>query len=209
MAMSGVTVLYGRIPQMIQVGGHFQLAPGETRISGSATSDSSGAFSIASLPIGQYEVCADTPGLAYLDPCKWSSSPSINVVQAQTNQANIQLQEGVFLRVHVNDAAGLLPSSPESPAGPAHLIIGVIVGSGGFWAASVTGSTGTSREYMLKIPTNVPLKLWIFSQYVTLTNGVGASVDNSGANIPFVATPGNDQLFVLNVSGTLPEPVGD
>jgi hypothetical protein len=51
----------------------------------------------------------------------------------------------------------------------------------------------------------VPLKLWVFSRHVTLTDAMGLPVDNSGGRIPFQAVAGRDQVFTLNVSGRDPQ----
>jgi stringent starvation protein B len=56
----------------------------------------------------------------------------------------------------------------------------------------------------MPIPTGVPLKLWVFSRHVTLTDSAGSPVDNSGGRVPFEAVAGRDHQVVLNVSG--PDP---
>jgi len=42
----------------------------------SAVSDTSGRYSLANLPQGQYHLCAIDAGL-HLDPCRWAGSPLI------------------------------------------------------------------------------------------------------------------------------------
>ncbi|MCW5982952.1 MAG: hypothetical protein KIT09_32985 [Bryobacteraceae bacterium] len=107
----------------------------------------------------------------------------------------------MFLKVHVNDPAGLLPVAKPSPISEPHLIIGVRFGNGAYLGAHEVNSDTTGRDYQMAIPIGEPLNLWVFSRYVTLTDGKGSALDNSGAMIPFEALSGQDQFFALNVSG--------
>jgi hypothetical protein len=77
----------------------------------------------------------------------------------------------------------------------------VVFGSGAFLAADIASVDRSGRDYQMTIPAGIPLKLWVFSRHVTLTDSRGLSVDNSGGKIPFQAAAGQDQVFTLTVSG--------
>ena len=115
------------------------------------------------------------------------------------------LPKGVFLKVRVNDPAGLLSPVKDEPLRAANLIVGVIFGEGGFLAAANTGVGPFAREYQMNIPAGLPLKLWVYSRHVTFRDSAGSPVDNLGARIPFQAIPGRDASFVLTVSGRAPQ----
>jgi hypothetical protein len=89
----------------------------------------------------------------------------------------------------------------NDPSRAPGLIVGVVFGSGAFLAADITSVDRSGRDYQITIPAGMPLKLWVFSRHVTLTDSKGLAVDNSGGRIPFQAAAGQDQTFTLNVTG--------
>jgi hypothetical protein len=201
--VSGAVVRYRRIARLRQVGNHFEVAQGEAVMSRSTSSDPNGAFAALDLPAGEYLLCAEVPAAAYLDPCKWSTSLKVTVSAGTLAMPALVLKKGVFLRVRVNDPAGLLPTQ-VGPMSAGNLIVGVRFGTGAFHAATIKNIDGRGRDYELVIPAGVPMSLWVFSRHVMLTDSNGSRIDNSGAMIPFQASPGQDQLFTLNVSGRVP-----
>lgn len=92
----------------------------------------------------------------------------------------------------------------NDPSRAPNLIIGVVFGSGAFLGATNIGADRSGRDYQMSIPAGVPLKLWVFSRHVMLTDASGARVDHSGGSIPFQAVAGRDQVFTLNVTGRDP-----
>ena len=197
----GAAVLYSRLTPTVRVGRQVRPAPGEAVVRSTVSSDASGRFALSSLPPGDYLLCAEVPSAPYLNPCKWSSSLRASILAGAVHRPTLVLKKGVFLKVRVNDPAGLLPPVKDGPLRAANLIVGVVFGDGAFLGATNTSVVPTGRDYQMAIPAGVPLKLWAFSRHVTLTDSRGSPVDNSGARIPFQATAGQDQFFVLNVSG--------
>jgi len=197
----GAVVLYHRVTRSVRVGGHLQPPPGEAVVRSTVPSDTNGVFALSNLPAGDYLLCAEVPSAPYLNPCKWSSSPKVTILPGTVNRPALVLKKGVFLRVRVNDPAGLLPPVKDGPLGAANLIIGVIFADGAYLGAANTSTGRAGREYQMSIPAGVPLKLWVFSRHVTLTDSRRSPLVNPGANIPFQAVAGQDQLFTLSVSG--------
>lgn len=202
-AVPGAVVRYRRIVRLRQVGNHFEVAQGEAVVSRSTSSDPNGAFAALDLPAGDYVVCAEVPSAAYLDPCKWSTSPKVTLSAGAVAMPPLVLKKGVLLRVRVNDPAGLLPTQ-VGPISAGNLIIGVRFGIGAFHAATAKRIDKSGRDYELVIPAGMPMSLWVFSRHVTLTDSKGSPIDNSGAMIPFQAAAGQDQSFTLDVSGRVP-----
>jgi hypothetical protein len=81
-------------------------------------------------------------------------------------------------------------------------------GNGAFLGAVNTGVDMMGRDYRMVIPAGMPMNLWVFSRHVSLTDSNGRTVEQSGAEIPFQATAGQDQYFTLNVMGRAPEAEG-
>ena len=203
--VAGAVVLYSRITRLVGPVAHARPALGEAVVRSSVSADTNGVFALSSLPAGDYYLCPEVPSAPYLNPCKWFSTPQVTISAGAVQRPSLVLKRGVFLRVRVNDPAGLLPPVKDSPSRAANLIIGVVFGSGAFLAATNTRMDQTGRDYQMSIPAGMPLKLWVFSRHVTLTDSLGSPVDNSGGRIPFEATAGQDQTFTLIVAGRAPE----
>ncbi|MBI1898203.1 MAG: carboxypeptidase regulatory-like domain-containing protein [Acidobacteria bacterium] len=203
--MAGAVVSYSRITRLVGPAARARPAPGEAIVRSRISSDTNGAFAVSNLPAGEYVLCAEVPGARFLDPCKWSSSPKLTVVAGAVHRPAVVLKKGVFLKIRVNDPGGLLPPVKNDPSRAPNLIIGVVFGNGAFLAAEITRADQSGRDHQMSIPAGVPLKLWVFSRHVTLTDSKGLPVDNSGGRVPFQALTGQDQVFTLNVSGRDPQ----
>jgi hypothetical protein len=203
--VAGAVVYYARMTRLVGPAARARPAPGEAVMHSRISSDANGAFAVSNLPAGDYLLCAEVPAAPFLDPCKWSSSPKVTIGAGAVNRPALVLKRGVFLKVRVNDPRGLLPPMKNDPSRAPNLIVGVVFGSGAFLAAANTRADQSGRDYQMSIPAGVPLKLWVFSRHVTLTDAQGLPVDNSGGRIPFQAVAGRDQVFTLNVSGRDPQ----
>lgn len=199
--LPGAVVLYSRVTNLVKVGSSYQPAPGEAVVRRTVSSDANGLFSLSNLPVGDYLLCAEVPSGPYLDPCKWSSALRTVVSAGSVASPVLVLKKGVLLKVRVHAPPGLLPAVKDEPLRPLNLIIGVVFGDGAFLRATNTSVDRAGRDYQMSIPADMPLKLWVFSRHVTLTDSRGLSVDNSGARIPFQATAGRDHALTLNVFG--------
>jgi hypothetical protein len=204
--IAGATVLYARtlaFKPRVQGEAPYQLAPGETVVSSSVTTDSAGIFLADRLPAGTYLVCAEAYDQRFLNPCKWSAAYSAAVTGGGAVTLPVVMQSGVFLTVHVNDPKVLLPRAAASPLDFPHLIVGVVYGEGGFLAADTISIDSGGRDFRMPIRAGTPLKLWLQSRYVTLADANSAPVDNNGARIPFQGAAGTDLAFTFQVSGAV------
>jgi hypothetical protein len=199
--LANAGVLYHRSVKRIVVGNRYQVPPGEAIVNATVSANAGGTFNIGNLPPGEYGLCAHVPGAPYLDPCKWSTAAVANITAGNVMQQNLALSKGVFLNIHVSDPSLLLPPIPAGPFAQPGLIVGVIFGNGAYLAATNTGAVQFGRDYQVPVPAGTPLKLWVFSRHVTLTDSAGSSLAGTGAMIPFTATAGIDQVFTFNVSG--------
>lgn len=161
-----------------------------------------GSFALTALPDGAYLVCVDVPAGGYLDPCLWSRGIALKVSLRQAVPlGHIVLKKGAVLRVRINDANHLLP--PASLISSSKLIIGIKTSVGAFYPARLVSADQTGRDLMITVPFDAPLKFWIFSRQVKMTDPAGAVVDTSGIDIPFSVAAGTVPLpRVFNVTGT-------
>jgi hypothetical protein len=199
--VAAAQVRYQRVVQTVRAGKQTLPAPGEALVNDVVTADGNGAFSASNLPPGQYMLCASVPGAPYLDPCIWHRPVAVTVSAATTSAPNLTLEKGVFLKVRINDPQRLLPQALDGPLTPRKLIVGVLYANGAYQGAVNAGVDSAGRNYQLAIPAATPLKLWLLSRDVVLTDANGASVTASGAQTTFQAAAGQDQSFTFTVAG--------
>jgi hypothetical protein len=199
--LAGAQVRYRRVVQTVRAGGQVVLAPGEAWVDGQVAADAGGAFSPANLPVGDYMLCASVPSAPYLDPCVWRQAVRATVSAATAAIPTLTLEKGVFLKVRINDPLRLLPQGVEGPWTPRKLLVGVMYANGAYQGAQNTGADAAGRDYQLVIPAGTAFKLWLFSTDIALTDATGNAVGTSGAQIPFQAAAGQDQVFTFTVSG--------
>jgi hypothetical protein len=200
--VAGATVTYRRLPAFLpKTGPQPQLAPGEVQFGASATTDAKGNHAAQAVPAGTYTVCVDAQAQPFLDPCKWSAAPNVQVKSGQTSVLNIPLQLGVFLQIRFNDPHSLLTLSEITPLDFPHVITGAVFGKGAFLAARRVGTDSAGQNYRMSVPSGVPLNLWLFSKDVLLTDSQGKEVSATGSQIPFQAVAGANQLFTVTVTG--------
>ncbi len=201
--LPGAEVRYSRVFRSIIQSGRPVPGPGEAVLVGKVLTDANGAFSAPNLPIGNYTVCGTVPSAPYLDPCRWQGASQVSVNSNAVTDYALVLKKGVFLKVRINDPVELLPRAKDGPLRAGNLIVGVTYANGAYLGAENTNVDATGRDYQMIIPAGVPFKLWLFSRHVALVDAIGATVDMSGALIPFQAVAGKDQTFTFTVVGPL------
>lgn len=200
--LAGAQVRYQRVFRSVRAtNGQPVRAPGEAVVSNQVQTNSQGAFTAPALPPGDYLLCASVASAAYLDPCKWATSLRVTVSANAASRQNIALTKGVFLKIRVNDPLGLLPRALDSPLRAGKLSVGIQYANGAYLGAPNTAVDSTGRDYQMTIPIGVPLKLWLFSSDIALTDTGGKPVNTSGTLIPFQASADQDQVLTVTVSG--------
>jgi hypothetical protein len=176
--LAGAQVRYQRVISAYVRGQNGQPAPapGQTVVNGEVTADANGAFNLPNLPVGDYLLCATVPNAPYLDPCQWAQSMRVTVNANAVSSVSLALAKGVYLKVRVNDPAGLLPQTIDGPMGGGKLVVGVNFANGAYLGAQNIGVDSGGRDYRMVIPTGMPLKLWMYGRDVSLTDASGSAV---------------------------------
>ena len=201
--LAGAAVSYQRIFRSVRSGPHGNQpipAPGEELSSGSVTTDSGGAFSLAGLPLGDFLLCATVPNEPFLDPCSWQSAVQVTIASSAATHQQIVLSRGVFLNLHIDDPDGLLPKTMDSAFGGG-ISAGVIFGTGAYLGARNISVDASGRDYQIAVPAGAPLTLWLHSVRFTFVDSGGHTVPVSGARVPFQAAAGLNKGFTFTVSG--------
>ena len=203
--LAGAQVRYGRVVPYVHVGNSMQPAPGQAIANGTVFASAGGAFSVASLPVGAYTLCATVTSAAYLDPCVWGQPIQVTLSAGANSVQTVVLEKGVFLKVRVNDPVGLLPQVVDGPWTPRKLLVGVTYANGAYQGAQNTSVDSAGRDYQLIVPVGSAFKLHMFSRDVALANSAGNAVadtvGSSAAQVGFQAAAGQDQAFTFTVAG--------
>ena len=79
---------------------------------------------------------------------------------------------------------------------------GIQYANGAYLGTPNTAVDSSGRDYQMAIPTGVPLKLWLFSTDVALSDAAENPIKATTAVlIPFQASAGQDQIFAFSVAG--------
>jgi hypothetical protein len=193
-------VTVGALSAFGQMGNKLVLAPGEILLNATAQADANGTFQIASLPAGDYLVCAYASG--YLDSCKWGlarSAPGLAVAETR-NLNSIALIPAAVVTVQVSDPLGLLPTK-LNPAMDPGLIVGVKRPLGTFLPSAPAVSTG-GRTYQLSVPFATPLTIWVYSRTLALADAQNTTLSPGGAGIALeVASGSKPAPITIRVTG--------
>lgn len=175
----------------------------EPALAKSVYADQNGVFDVGNLDPASYYLCAQVVGGGYLDPCKWSGMETLKLNSGQIRTGlQIKLKKGAILRFRIEDPKALLPR--DSVVAAPHLIVGIRTETGAFHAAYTVRQDAAGRDLQLTVPFDTPLRLWIYSRHVKLTDTTGAAVDVSGAGASIRLSPQDEvkQLTYL-VTGPL------
>lgn len=205
--LGGVKVAYSRVVEFVRVerGGVTRLeeAPGEIRVGGSVLSGADGGFEIGYLPPGDYKLCVrGLPG--FLDPCLWTAGmidlPDVRAGERR-DAGVITLKKGAALSVRVNDPQGILPG-PETAISDGGLIVGVQLEDGTFHRLDVGMQDSRGRDMLMTVPSETPLRLWVFSRVASVEDGNGNVISENGSGLPFQLPMGTiESQIVLNITG--------
>ncbi|MDP2999223.1 MAG: hypothetical protein Q8N47_17175 [Bryobacterales bacterium] len=175
----------------------------EPALARSVTADQNGVFDVGDLDTASYYLCAQVVGGGYLDPCKWSGIETLKLNPGQIRTGlQIKLKKGAILRFRIEDPKALLPK--DSVVAAPHLIIGIRTETGAFHAAYTARQDATGRDLQLTVPFDTPLRLWVYSRHVKLTDTTGAVVDVTGAGPSIQLSPKDEvKQFTYVVTGPL------
>jgi hypothetical protein len=167
------------------------------------TSDSNGHASAPILDPGDYTVCvAVPPALGIVDPCTWTGVWKVTVASAQQSAPPaFVLRKGGVVRVHVTDAQHLLPKQ-DSIVMPL-LSIGVRTAGNALIGMKTSEQiTSVGRDYILTVPFDTPLRLWVFSRTLRFVDQSGGEL-LKGGNVAFTI-PSGQTAKDFNLSIKLP-----
>jgi Carboxypeptidase regulatory-like domain len=164
----------------------FSLAPVSAPISVSVNTDAKGFYLLPTMAPASYRICVGSEGAMLLDPCAWSANPPIwNLESGQAAKVNIELVQGVFVHVRIDDPSGAIEKAEQSSNGSALVVSGLSAsGQRVHFIEVVNDATG--RNFRALVPTGDSVQVQLGTP-LSVTDALGNSV--SSVTTPGVATP--------------------
>jgi hypothetical protein len=169
-------------------------------------SGADGSFQFDQLATGNYRVCAQAPGTAWLNPCEWGPQPPALSLTADQPSATVAavLNKGAAVPIRLSDPSGLLPQY-EGKLPAAQLLVGVSNDAFFFRTAPIVSTDATGRNHQIVIPFGVTVNLIVCSSFFQLSNSDGIALAKTSASIPITVQPGQQPpLVTLVVTGGHP-----
>ena len=177
-----------------------------SRFTANTVTTAAGSFSIAAVPAGRYVLCARPATSNLVDSCTWGITRLIVEIPVPAGAApiSIHLKAASVLKVRINDTGGYLERRPTDKAGP-HVLVGVL-SLGKFVPAVVSGQDKTGIDYSLRVPSDTPLSLRVYSMNVKLQDSAKAVVASQGYSSVIIQSSANPAPppLVFSAIGRLP-----
>lgn len=153
--------------------------------------DAEGRYRFENIPLGQFRLCAQSPGSKLLNPCEWSGEEKSTAIPIVTvSEANVKgktevkataltMSEGYLFQVRIEDGNGLLKANKHRVAGA----------SVHFWVSGKTGSTplfptpkmDPDFDLSVVLPYDTDLNLSAVTSYFSISDKEGkATMTDSG-----------------------------
>ena len=174
-----------------------------------------GSFQIQGLAAGTYSICVQAAGDQYLDPCQWSGSPAIVMLNAGQTASGmtVKLTAASSLYIHVNDPQSILGRLTNDGRHP-EFTVGVWGPRGLYYPAQVSGglavavggsSSVAGYSYHLAVPLDTALNFYIASHDLQLGDANGTALSGNASQQTFQHATGdaNPKSFAFTVLGLM------
>ena len=82
------------------------------------------------------------------------------------------------------------------------LIVGVLINEHIFHAAPIISEDLAGRDHSITVPVGTPLKVWLFSRTLKVTDSLAKAIAIPGHAVPFQAAAGANRLdYLFNITG--------
>jgi len=171
----------------------FSSVPVSVPISVAVNTDAKGFYLFPTMAPASYRICVGSEGAMLLDPCAWSANPPIwNLESGQSAKVNIELVQGVFVHVRVDDPSGAIAKVEQSSSGSAFIVSGLSTsGQRVHFLEVVSDASGRTFRALIPSGNNVQVQL---STPLSVTDALGNSVSS-------IATPGITTPVAVSSTG--------
>lgn len=159
----------------------------------SAVSGAGGAFQFGGLSEGTYQLCAQVPASAWLNPCEWGlQPPAVSLSNAQPAASfDFVLKKGAAVPIRIDDPGHFL-SQNEGKTPGAHLFLGVRNDASAICPVPLLSRDANGRNYQIVVPFNATVNLVVHSSFFHLSNASGSPIGATGPSVA-VTVPAGQQ----------------
>jgi hypothetical protein len=192
-------VMYAYAPPG-SAGHRSKLLPVGSPVDGTVNTGPDGRFTLPPIPDGNYTVCAASSRPGFVPQCRWAAPTPFTVSQGRAaTLPDIRLAPGVEIHIRVNDPSQLAASVKNRPE---PLIVGVLTNSNELHMAEVVSQDAAGHDRSITVPSATPLKLWLFSRTLKVTDNTDKSIDVKGYRLPFQAAANINRIdYLFKVTG--------
>ena len=164
---------------------------------GIAVAATDGTFKIDGLSEGLYSLCVQGAGHDYVDPCLWSATPprvELKTAKA-TAKAQIDLQEGVRVRVNIRDSNALMTTTLRPSAkGRAHA--GIWLRNGFHLDIPRIAKDDAGEAYEILAPEDESIHVSVETQGMRLVDNAGRGLERGIVALAVVTKKGEKRKTV-------------
>jgi hypothetical protein len=157
---------------------------------GVASTDRSGLLRFQNLAAGNYSICVNVPGSAYLNPCEWEAPVIVNLMPGELKLGlPVVLTQGAFLHLRADDPNSLLPSRSRAPgkANSATPLLHMVV-----WAdkkgfphiPDLLAEDASGQSYVLAVPKGRDLTVTLAGKNLSVVDNQGQAKKDLAHQIP-------------------------
>jgi len=164
---------------------------------GIAVAAKDGTFQIDGLSEGLYSLCIQGAGHDYVDPCLWAATPpQVELKTAKaTAKTQIDLKEGVRVRVNLNDPKGLLMAASR-PAARGRVRAGVWLRNGFHLDMARVSQAEGGEAYEILAPEDESLHVSVTTEGLRLKDDAGRGLERGIVALAVVTKKGEKRKTV-------------
>ena len=200
-ALPNAVVLFTKVPLFVPGPTPFQSgrSPLDVGHAANAVSNTEGTFSVQGLYSDRYSVCVRFPDLSHLNTCSWDGDYVVDMRSPSGDQQlKLVARTASVVRISLADPLGLLGTA--SSMFGIQVVVGVKTQRNAYYSAELQSISNGVRSYLIAVPLNEPLRLWLFSRNFGIVDASGKVLDHLGVEIPFQADRQSLQTFSFRVT---------
>jgi hypothetical protein len=164
----------------------FARSPADVDHSSLATTGQAGNFVLNRLFSARYSICVQFPDHSFLNTCRWSGD-YVRDMGKSTERVGIRIvvQPAAAVRIDIWDPQRLLPIGDINFG--TGVVVGVLSSGNDFYTATLVRQDVNRQHYVIEVPVEQMVRLWVFSRRVKLLDASGRELDRDGASLPLNA----------------------
>ncbi len=147
-----------------------------------AVTGADGAYSVTSMPPGDYSLCASDDSGQYLNPCSWKGAIRVPLAASESKTGvQVVLEPGAEVDVDVADPGKNLFGGGK--AGPTHKMVIGFAAAHIFVPAIAGADTDSAKHFSVRVPYDRDVRVFVGSPTLRLADAKGNAMKKGGDSI--------------------------